>query len=153
MNLIKTILTSLLFFTIFQPLNASTTDIQKIKQEFKNIESNIKNGNYSTNKKSKEEDYGGKSAIIYFDKHHKIRKYMLEGGTGDSYSSAEYYYNKNGKLFFSFLKAANVHGIFREIRSYYKNGKLISRKIKSNTTTEINYYYRIKHPLEHFKKF
>jgi hypothetical protein len=157
MNKITRVLLTLSFLialTLSANAKGSQGRINWIKHEFSQIEYKCKHGIYHTRTKTK--DYGneGEEAEIYLDRKGRVRKYLLSRGSEDSYSSAAYYYDKRGRLFFSFLNAGGVGHQFREIRSYYsRNGSLLSRKLRSNTYQEIHYYYKIKHPLRHFRNF
>ena len=138
-------------------LNASTSQrIKWIRSEYNKIERDVNQGVYRV--KSKEFVYEGgvmgADAKIYIDRAGRVRKYMIEEGTDDSVESAEYYYDKSGKMFFSFLHYGTVGGLHRDIRSYYdRYGNLIERKIDSNADWDIKKYYRIRNPLKHFRNF
>ena len=149
--LIAALLFSLITFTNAKSNNSR---INWIKHEFAKIEMYTKNGTYNSQSKSNEYDGVGSEAKIFYDKNGIVRKYFLSSGTDDSYSSAEYYYDKRGRIFFSYLYLGSVGGENREIRSYYSpNGRLIKRTLKSNTSREIHYYYKITNPKRHFRKF
>jgi len=111
------IATILIFMSSF--LNASSQRIKWIRSEYNKIERGVNQGVYRV--KSKEFVYEGgvmgADAKIYIDRDGRVRKYMIEEGTEDSVESAEYYYDKSGRMFFSFLHYGNVGGLHRDIRS------------------------------------
>lgn len=132
----------------------SNSRISWIRAEYNHIENAVKyNEFYKQNKTSEGEGFGSE-ATIYIDEYGRVRKYYLGKGSEDSAMSAEYYYDKRGRMFFSFLHYGNVSGLHRDIRSYYsKDGTLIKRTLDANTDLQISYYYRIRHPKRDFKHF
>ena len=152
----RLMLIAALLFSLVTFANAKSNNsrINWIKHEFAKIESHTKNGFYRSQTKRKEDGYGGTEAQIFYDNRGVVRKYFLSSGSEDSYSSAEYYYDRNGRIFFSYLSLGSAGGENREIRSYYSpNGRLIKRTLKSNTSREIHYYYKITNPRRHFRRF
>lgn len=58
-------------------------------------------------------------ARLFRDTYGFIRKYVVSGGSDDSASHAEYYYDTNGKLRFTFKTLNAVNGTSREERIYF----------------------------------
>ncbi len=128
--------------------------ISWIRAEYNCIENGIKyNEFYKKTKASEGEGYGSE-ATIYVDENGRVRKYYLGKGSDDSAMTAEYYYDKRGRMFFSLLHYGSVSGIHRDIRSYYSgDGTLIKRLLDANTDLQISYYYRIRNPKRHFRHY
>ena len=146
--------TILLFVFVIPAFGWDNGRISWIRAEYNRIERAIKNNMLYKSTKTFEDEGYGSSATIYVDDMGKVRKYYLSKESEDSVVSAEYYYDKRGRMFFSFLHYGNVGGLKRDIRSYYsKNGTLIKRKLDANTDLQISYYYRIRDPKHHFKYF
>jgi len=106
------------------PLLGSSFDINKIRKEFKKIESNIALNRYYSRKISQD-----MQEITIYKKHNRVKKIKVEGGSEDSYHKGEYYF-KNGKLFFSYLQSNDVAGCGVEVRNYYKRRHLIKKLVK-----------------------
>lgn len=157
MNRITTVLLTfalLLGLTLSANARGTNARISSIKHEFSKIEANCKNGFYYIRTKEDEDQGEMNNAELCLDRSGKVRRYTLSAGSDDSVHEASYYYDRRGRLFFSYLSLGRVPNIYREIRSYYnKYGKLIKRSLKTNTAEEIHYYYKIKHPMRHFRNF
>jgi hypothetical protein len=59
------------------------------------------------------------TAHLYTDPAGRVRKYVVEGGSGDSYSQVQYYYDRHGRLRFSFETLGAVNGTKQETRQYF----------------------------------
>ena len=152
----RKLLLLILSFALVCPLFArDTSRISWIQSEYNRIENSIKHNKFY--KKTKASEGGGgfeSDATIYNDDYGRVRKYKLSKGTEDSVMVAEYYYDKSGRMFFSFLHYGNVHDLHRDIRSYYsQNGSLIKQAFDANTDRQITYNHRIINPEKHFKNF
>jgi len=139
--------------------NATNPEIAQIKRLYSIIEKKSKTGAY-IHKRKDIEYIPVKMAKIYFEKKRGRlipRKLHCGGGTDDSGESAEYYYRANGKLFFSFIKYANVRDCLSEIRSYYdKSGELIKRSYRDGKKCSMRldiYPFRIDNPKRGYKNF
>lgn len=136
------------------PLFAKDGRVKWIRAEYNRIENGIKHNLFYKKTKASEGEGYGSEATIYIDDYGRVRKYYLGQGSEDSAMTAEYYYDKRGRMFFSLLHYGNVGGLHRDIRSYYSsNGKLIRRLLDANTDLQISYYYKIKNPKRHFRNF
>lgn len=56
---------------------------------------------------------------LFTDSAGHARKYMVEGGSGDSAGDATYYYDLHGQLRFAFSHTNTVHGARQEDRVYF----------------------------------
>lgn len=56
---------------------------------------------------------------LYTDQKGTIRKYVIDGGTGDSRARAEYYYNENGINRFTYRFRGAYNGTEIEDRIYF----------------------------------
>ncbi|MDH3975802.1 MAG: hypothetical protein OEV42_16130 [Deltaproteobacteria bacterium] len=96
-------------------------EIIKVRNLYNEIESAIKSKSYKAESQNCEL-YGGSFVIlgtIYRDKNSKVRKYVLEGGSGDSAGEAWYYYDEHGVPRFSFLQRRAANGTELEKRIYF----------------------------------
>src|SRR6266480_5656191 len=59
------------------------------------------------------------TAHLYTDSAGRVRKYVVAGGSGDSYSEVRYYYDTRGRLRFSFETLGAVNGTKQETRQYF----------------------------------
>ena len=59
------------------------------------------------------------TAHLYTDSAGRVRKYVVAGGSGDSYSEVRYYYDTRGRLRFSFETLGAVNGTEQETRQYF----------------------------------
>jgi len=104
--------------------------VSKIKSLFKEVERN--RVHYRIDRSHFETDYGGEDKTVYIDRNGVVRKLVVEGGSEDSYHKGEYYYTRNGTLFFSYLEDSNVGGCTTERRYYISEHRIIKhlKKIK-----------------------
>jgi hypothetical protein len=101
----------------------SHPEIIKIRKLYKDILEKSNNGTFKI-KHRKCELYDGNMIIkgtIFRDKNSMIRRYILDGGTGDSAGYGEYYYTAKGLLRFAFLRVKAVNGTHSERRIYFDN--------------------------------
>ena len=115
--------------------------IAQIKKTFKDIEKN--KTHFLLKKRHFEDENVGEDKTIYIDKNGAVRKLIVEGGSEDSYHRGEYFYTKNGNLFFSYLKDANVGGCSIEIRNYISEGKII-KQLKKISKCSLSHAYPLK---------
>ncbi len=59
------------------------------------------------------------TAHLYTDSAGRVRKYVVAGGSGDSYSDVRYYYDTHGHLRFGFETLGAVNGTKQETRQYF----------------------------------
>lgn len=59
------------------------------------------------------------TARLYADSTAHVRKYVVAGGSGDSYSEERYYYDGRGRLRFSFETLGAVNGTQQQTRQYF----------------------------------
>ena len=75
--------------------------------------------------------YGGAESVtahLFSDSAGRVRKYRIEGGSGDSAGEATYYYDTGGVLRFTFTRLGAVNGTEREDRYYFDSaGALLYR--------------------------
>ena len=132
------ILVSLLFLGFTTVNGMSITQIKKV---FKEIERN--KSHYSINKTEYNDDGFGESKITYKDRNGVIRKLILEYGSDDSYHKGEYYYTRNGELFFTYLEDSNIAGCTTE-RRYYISRHRVIKQLKKIKKCSILHAYPIK---------
>ena len=86
--------------------------VKEIRVIHNEVEQGIKKNNLKKNEKSLEYQGPGKptSKVIYFNKDKDVRKYVQSGGSGDSYLTYNFYYDKNKTLRFVFIQGGAVSG-------------------------------------------
>jgi hypothetical protein len=150
----KKLMFLILFIFGFNAL-ASNLDIQEVKKEFYKTEKAIKNGLVDEYKKSKEIDGMGVDATLYKKDGH-IVKLSCEGGAGDFYFKAEYFYRKNGKQYFSYIYTGGVNPSVcqTEKRIYFnKKGNIVLKKIKTNRKGCDGFPIIVKNPNSFYNKY
>ena len=151
----------IIFLTILSINLFASSEITQIRHLYNVIEKNSKSGFYIEKKHIKEDsDCFPMRAEIYLEKWNTNsipRKLHCEGGSEDSAGVAEYYYRENGKIFFSFIKYANIANCWSEIRNYYdERGGLIKRLYKDSPKCGLKidvFPDKIKDPWEGYKSF
>ncbi len=102
--------------------------IQEIKQICDKIDTTINTGVYKKHSKVCATGDGSREVfgLIYIDKNGIVRKYGLDGGTGDSSGEANYYYSKKGILRFSFIRLGYYNGTDEKTRTFFdKHGHFL----------------------------
>jgi len=153
------------FISIILTLNLfsyNSKDIANIRSLYNTIEDKTKSGEYVYLLKEKSSECGVivRGVIAYTDCEEERKIYKLKcyiEGDGRAIS-AEYYYRKNGQIFFSFLKheIINMPNKTTEVRNYYdKRGKLIKRLIKGDSLRLIKttYPFKITNPKRAYKNY
>jgi len=95
--------------------------IKKIRKLYKSIVEKSNNGDFKTQHIECELHNGNViiEATIFRGKNNVVRKYVLDGGTGDSTAYGEYYYTEKSQLRFTFLRRKAVNGTHLERRIYF----------------------------------
>ncbi len=98
-------------------------EIQKIRKLCKNLWEKSNNGVFKSQHKVCVLHDGSviMKATIFRGKNNVVRKYVLNGGTGDSTAYGEYYYTNKGQLKFSFLRCKASNGSHSERRVYFND--------------------------------
>lgn len=115
--------------TVYSPNWVMRADIQAVRKIYQEV-----NRIQLTQQRKQCKISGGAVAIVatlYLDKNKQVRKYQMEGGTGDSIAKVSHYYSISGKNRFTFevLRAAN--GTHAERRLYFDaQGKKIYEDYK-----------------------
>ena len=65
------------------------------------------------------EPYQDAVRIMYADSRHTVRNYYVDAGSDDSLVRRDFYYDKDGKLRFAFIKGGAVNGTTIEHRIYF----------------------------------
>ncbi|ADV46581.1 hypothetical protein [Nitratifractor salsuginis] len=128
-------------------INAGEADprIARIRKIFRQIEAQVKDQAFLYKKKERYDGYEVSQAVIYIDEKGRVRKLHCEGGTEDSAGSGDYYFRKDGTIFFSFVRGGSVHGCESEVRSYFDStGRLIKRLRKDGKQCPAMWFYPLK---------
>jgi hypothetical protein len=107
--------------------------ILTVRAIYREVEAASKNGTLTevTDSASCNGGEVGVVAHLYFDSNGRVRKYVVEGGSGDSYSQAFYYYDEKGILRFTFIQLGAVNGTNRDDRFYFDStGSLLHKSSK-----------------------
>jgi len=141
----------------------NSKDIANIRYLYNKIEDKTKSGKCTSLSRGRylEGGIAFESVIIYLSNRHNknsISKLECYTETDDRQISAEYYYRKNGQIFFSFLKHTfkGMPDYTTEVRNYYdKRGKLIKRLIKGDSIRLIKavYPFKINDPKRAYKNY
>ena len=137
----------LILSVLFLTSNAGDADprIARIRKMYRQIEAQVKDQELLYEKKEKFNGYEVSQAAIYTDEKGRVRKLHCEGGTGDSAGSGDYYYRRDGTIFFSLVRGGNVHGCESEVRSYFNpSGRLIKRSRKEAKQCPAMWLYPLK---------
>jgi len=126
------VLVGFLAFGILGAGEGAQQQIAWIKKEYARIEKAIAQKMLPWRKHSRYDGAAVENAELYLDENESVRKLHCEGGSEDSAAEASYYYRRDGTLFFSYLRSANVHDCLIEIRNYFDARGRVIRTLRND---------------------
>ncbi|QFP76824.1 hypothetical protein [Deinococcus sp. AJ005] len=120
-------------------------EIIKIRENYKFVNSQIDSRAYTRSTKELPYCQGriDQKREIWTDKNGTLRKYSQSGGSDDSFTSADYYFDYKKRLDFILIQHNNVHGISAELRVYYDDSGKIIRSTQSRSSVAEDFWQAI----------